>query len=73
MKEKNFLQNPIFQIITISFITFSFLYFDFYVYKTFTSRLINPFGKQMQVKSIELADYLPFDEHQKYAKNNKIN
>ncbi len=68
MKEKNFIQNPIFQISAISFIAFSFLYFDFYVYKTFTSRLINPFGKQMQVKSIELADYLPFDAHSKTVK-----
>lgn len=68
MKNKNFLQNPIFQISAIIFTAFSFLYFDYYLYKNITRRLINPFGKEMQVKSIELADYLPFDENSKTVK-----
>lgn len=47
---------------------FPFLIFDFYVYTKFTRRLKNPFGKEMQSKSIVLAEYLPFDENSKIVK-----
>ncbi len=42
-----------------------FILFDSFVYLHFTRRLINPFGKEMQEKSIVLKDFLPFDEDSK--------
>ena len=45
-----------------------FILFDAFVYLHFTRRLINPFGKEMQEKSIVLQDFLPFDEGSKIVK-----
>lgn len=45
-----------------------FIAFDAFVYLYFTRRLVNPFGKEMQEKSIVLEDFLPFDEDSKIVK-----
>ena len=45
-----------------------FILFEAFVYLHFTRRLINPFGKEMQEKSIVLEDFLPFDEDSKIVK-----
>ena len=46
----------------------SFVFIDVFFYNHFTRRLINPFGKEMQSKSIELSEFLPFDENSKIVK-----
>lgn len=68
MKDRNFFHNPFFQAFAIIFIAGCFLCLDFYVYKNITRRLINPFGKAVQAKAIDLKDYLPFDENSKTVK-----
>lgn len=45
-----------------------FIAFDAFVYFHFTRRLVNPFGKEMQEKSIVLQDFLPFDDNSKIVK-----
>ena len=45
-----------------------FILFDAFVYLHFTRRLMNPFGKEMQEKSIVLQDFLPFDEGSRIVK-----
>jgi phosphate transport system substrate-binding protein len=45
-----------------------FILFDAFIYLHFTRRLVNPFGKEMQEKSIVLEDFLPFDENSKIVK-----
>lgn len=45
-----------------------FILFDVFLYTHFIKRLQNPFGKEMQAKSIVLEDYLPFEDKSKIVK-----
>lgn len=46
----------------------SFALFNFAIFQLFTKRCLPSYGDGMQAKSIELAEYLPFDEDSKIVK-----
>lgn len=56
------------QILLIIFVALGFIGFDSAVYQLFTKRCISNDSKVMQAKSIELEDYLPFEEDSKVVK-----
>ena len=57
-----------FQVGVILYLLAFFALTDIFLYTHFTRRLQNPFGKEMQAKSIELAKFLPFDENSKIVR-----
>ena len=66
--DKSFFERPLFQFIIIFAATALFIILNLGIYNTFTRRLINPYGKTMQEKSIKIADYLPFKDDSKIVK-----
>ena len=58
------------QILTIIGITTFLVITDVFIYFVFTNRCINDFSNQMQAKSVEVDEYLPFASETKIIKKN---
>ena len=58
------------QILTIVGITTFLVITDVFIYFVFTNRCINDFSNQMQAKSVEVDEYLPFASETKIIKKN---
>lgn len=56
------------QIFIIAVIVFTFAVFDIGIYNLFTKRCINNYSESLKAKSVELDEYLPFDENSKIVK-----
>ena len=57
-----------FQIAVILYVVAFFLVADVFLYTKFVKRLQNPFSEEMRAKSIELSEFLPFEEHSRIVK-----
>ena len=55
------------QILTLFGIAAVFAAFDFSVYQNVTKRCVDPTSSEMQAKSVEVSEYLPFDPDSKIA------
>ena len=53
------------QLLIIFGVVLFFFCINFLIYNIFTYRCINRYGEDMQAKSVELDEYLPFDENSK--------
>lgn len=58
------------QIFIIAVLVLTFVIFDLGIYNVFTKRCINDYSESLQAKSVELDEYLPFDENSKIVKLN---
>lgn len=56
------------QIAVLLLIAAFFVVFELAVYTIFTKRCISDLSESMQAKSVELGEYLPFEEHSKIVK-----
>lgn len=58
------------QILTIAGVVSFFVITNVFIYFVFTNRVINDFSNQMQAKSVEVDEYLPFAKETKIVKKN---
>ena len=58
------------QILTIAGVVSFFVITNVFIYFVFTNRVINDFSSQMQAKSVEVDEYLPFAKETKIVKKN---
>ncbi len=58
------------QIFIITLLVLTFAVFDIGIYNVFTKRCINDYSDGLKAKSVELDEYLPFDESSKIVKIN---
>ena len=58
------------QILTIVAVTTFLVITDVFIYFVFTNRCVNDFSSQMQAKSVEVDEYLPFANETKIIKKN---
>lgn len=58
------------QIFIIAVLVLTFVIFDIGIYNVFTKRCINDYSEGLKAKSVELDEYLPFDESSKIVKIN---
>ncbi|MCH5191087.1 MAG: substrate-binding domain-containing protein [Oscillospiraceae bacterium] len=59
-----------YQIFVIVALVLTFVIFDVGIYNVFTKRCINDYSDGLKAKSVELDEYLPFDENSKIVKVN---
>lgn len=59
-----------YQIFIIAVLVITFVIFDIGIYNVFTKRCINDYSEGLKAKSVELGEYLPFDENSKIVKIN---
>ncbi len=59
-----------YQIFIIAVLVLTFVSFDIGIYNVFTKRCINDYSEGLKAKSVELDEYLPFDENSKIVKIN---
>lgn len=59
-----------YQIFIIAVLVITFVIFDIGIYNVFTKRCINDYSEGLKAKSVELDEYLPFDENSKIVKIN---
>lgn len=59
-----------YQIFIIAVLILTFVAFDIEIYNVFTKRCINDYSDGLKAKSVELDEYLPFDENSKIVKIN---
>ena len=60
------------QLSAILLVAMSFALFNFSIYHIFTKRCLNSYGADMQAKSVELDEYLPFEKDSKVVKVNAL-
>lgn len=60
------------QLSVILLVAMSFALFNFSIYHIFTKRCLNSYGADMQAKSVELDEYLPFEKDSKVVKVNAL-
>ena len=56
------------QILCIIALLAVFVIFDVTIYRVFTKRCMSDYSEGMQAKSVELDEYLPFEEESKIVK-----
>ncbi|MCH5170793.1 MAG: phosphate ABC transporter substrate-binding protein, PhoT family, partial [Oscillospiraceae bacterium] len=59
-----------YQLFIIVALVLTFVIFDVGIYNVFTKRCINDYSDGLKAKSVELDEYLPFDENSKIVKIN---